>query len=255
MNSVDFIVLGVLGFYFWRGWAKGLFRSLLGPVALVVCFVYSYIYFQRTNNFVVSLVICVLGPIFLNIIFIGLFAILKKAKKKTDEKDPDELRNRLFGGLINVLWIGFLLFLSLSFFAMIPIKVPGLENARKAVVESKSISFISGVMGDRMAFLRKDTEPIDVEVDQSYLPKLQKTSEYAQLMGDERVKVLFEDSKTLEMIQNKDVMGLMSDPKVLEIMQDPELIQKFLKLNQKMVQINQSQEEVKGHGDDIHENY
>lgn len=256
MNSVDYIFLGIAVFYFWRGWAKGLLRSLLEPAAFILCVVYAYFYYQRTQNFMISAGIGILGPIVLNLFFMLLFAVLNKALKQDDKKEhPLQMMNRFFGGLFSLSWVVFFMGLTVVLFTMIPVRISVLEGLRKSVMASKSMEGIKFLAGDRFSFLQKETQPVDLANGQNYADALQKTPEYKELIKDDRVKAVFTDPETMERIQNKDFVGLFNDPKIQQLMQDPELIQKFFKLNQVLLELNGSQGERSQNADDIYKNH
>lgn len=256
MNIVDYIFLGFLVFYFWRGWSKGLFRSILGPVALFVCVGYAYFYYQRTHNFLLSLGIGLLGPLVINIAAIFLLMIFKKADgKKEEDDDPHEVKKRFFGGVLNASWMMFLMLVSMISLAMVPFKMPGFEELRKVIVESSTMMLVSAIAGDRLPILKKGELPIDIANDPFYFKKLQNLPEYTQLMENPRVKNVLSNEKVKKMIEDKDIVGLLSSPKMHEIMQDPKLIQEFLKINQKIGKMKQESIERNANVDDIHENY
>lgn len=236
MNIVDYIVFGLFGFYFWRGYSKGLFRSILGPVSLALSAGYSYFYFQRTNNVLVSIGICIFGPLVLSMALAVFFAIFKKADGAVErKKNPHEFQHRLLGGMINVSWMGFLVLLSLFLFLLIPVKMPGLESARQSIMQSKIFDL---ALAQRMPFVASGFEPVDLDGDREYLSALEKTAEYDDLMKDPRVRQLFANEGIRTKIENKDIAGLFNEPDIQEMMRDPALIQKFLNINKKMIEVN-----------------
>lgn len=240
MNTADFVIITFFVFYFWRGWVKGFLRSVFGPVALMVCFFYSYFYFQKTHNFGISALICILGPFILNIILGAVLAIFHKGKDEKEEESAASVLNRLSGGLLNVLWMGALILVTVCFFLMIPIRISALESLRESLIKSRTVRIVANVSGDSLPFLREDVQPVDIQEARFHFKQIQKTAEFKKLMEDERVKKLFADPQTARKIQSQDILGLLNDPRIQEVLQDPRLIREFLAVNKKMVQINQN---------------
>lgn len=237
MTLVDSVIIGVLVFYFWRGWSKGFFRSLLGPLTLAMALGYAFFYFQRTQNFLISIGICVLGPLVLSLALQAVYVLFKQAGHEPGRQQAShELQDRMLGGLVNMVWMGCMILLCLAMFVSIPLKMPFLEEARRAVLSSRIFDM---VLAHRLPFLSKDFRPVDLEGDRAYMDTLQKSPEYQQLMNDPKTKTLFSDPQIQEKIENRDVAGLLSDPLVQEVMKDPQLIQKFLAVNQRMIEANQ----------------
>lgn len=246
MNQLDYIILGVLLFAFWRGWSKGLVRSLLGPLALGVCVVYAYWYYQRSGNVIISIGITILGPMVVYILFLLLHTILKKAAgSDRDEETPLEIIGRLCGALLSMTWMIFSVGLSLVVFMMIPLQIPVITSARQVVAGSGSMRVIQAVMGRRLISLRNDgkiTAAASKE-NRSVMVQLEQTAEYTALMQDARIKALLDDPDVMAKIKNKDFISLMQDPKLHSLMQDGELIKKILSLNQKMMALEQTQDQ------------
>lgn len=257
MNEVDFIVLGLAVFTFWRGWAKGLLRSLLGPVILAGCLGYAYVHYVRTRDILLSLGISILGPIVLNIVFWLLFAVFGKMRRREENEEGGffEASGRMSGGVISMIWTVSIVMACLVFFMVIPVRMPGLEKARTLVSESGGILLVKAALGDRLQFLRKDVQPLDLKNNQVSAQRLQESFEYTALMEDDRVRDVFSDPETVKKIQDKDVAGLMKDPKIQALMQDPALVRKFFRFNQAMIRMSQDETERREHVDDLHKNY
>ncbi|MEW5895528.1 MAG: CvpA family protein [Candidatus Omnitrophota bacterium] len=255
LNFIDFALLGAIAFYFWRGWSKGFILSLVGPVSLILCFLYGFFYFKSTSNFLVGLLICLLGPMAINMIVSGLIATIKKAGKSDNKggKEESEFLGRLAGGIFNIAWISLILFIMVIIISMIPFKIPGLANLGTAVKNSAVFSIISSGMGDRFSFLKKGVQPIDLEKAENYFPELKETSEYLDLMKDDRVKDLMNDPSIIKKIEEKDFVALLNNPKIQAIMNDPQLLRKFLILNKKMIEINGNTNKGEDNADDIYQ--
>lgn len=238
MNIIDYVILVFLVFYFWRGWSKGLLKSLLKPIVLIGCIGYAYFYFLRTQNFILSLGIAILGPIVFNVVFTLLVALLKKAdKKEDDQRVALEAWDRFLGGVFSVCWGMFWVLMPLVSVAAIPFKIPGFEPVRQAIVASKTIAAIDTATGSKLPLVGKNAQLIDLRHDQEYLQRLRESPEYQQLIKDPRVEELAANDGIKEMIDNGDIAGLLQSPQMKEVLNDPKLIQQFLKLNQQLTQM------------------
>lgn len=229
----------------WRGWIQGLLRSLFGLLALGACAFYGYLYYQRMHNFLLSFVIFAFGPIILNTLFAWFCRNFLEGGRNAegqfsgaDRRDPLTVESHFLGALLNGIWGAFLVGVFVYLFLMIPVKVPIINEIQKEMKRSYSVGMMSDILGEKVFFLNEEYEPLDMKEDEGYLPQLKEIEEYEELMQDQQVRALFEDRETLEKIHNQDIMGLFSDERVQKIMTDPELIQKFLRLNQKMQEIN-----------------
>jgi len=237
MTLVDGIIAVILLFYFWRGWSKGFFRSLLGPLTLAMAWGYAFFYFQKTHNSLVSIGICILGPLVLSLVLQAVYFFCKQSSHDSGQhQKPHEFQDRMLGGIVNMVWMGCMILLCLVMFVSVPVKMPFLEESRRSVLESRTFDM---VLAHRLPFLAKDFRPVDLDGNREYMPALQASPEYQQLMKDPRAQRLFSDPQTRAKIENKDFAGLLADPLVQEIMRDPQLIQKFLAVNQKMIEVNQ----------------
>ena len=66
--ALDLVVLLLLLFYAYRGWRKGILRSLIGPVSLIICGLIGIIHYDLNKNMITSLSIAIGGTFVLTII-------------------------------------------------------------------------------------------------------------------------------------------------------------------------------------------
>ena len=254
MNGLDYILSGLILFSFWRGWVKGILRTLLGPFIFFLCVVYAYLYYQRTKNFLLSLGIGLAGPIVLNVIVWMFFAVFNKGPRSRDKdktKHPFDVLNRFAGGIFSACWTVLVIGSGLIFFAVIPIRIPGLEGVRRLVTSSESFSMIRSSTEKYISFPPENVVPVDLENNQEYVQRMQETPEYQDLMRDQRVKAVSDDPRIREKVQSKDIVGLFYEPRIQELMKDPNLIRKFFDFHRSMQELNQGPEQGAHHEDDI----
>lgn len=170
LTTTDYIVLIVVGLSALHGWSRGFLRSLLGPFSLILGSIFSFFYFQRTHNLFLSLLLCVLGPLLLNI----LFALFLGGKKTTSEDQPISSNSRALGALFNVSWNAGLLILFLFCILMIPANVFGLTKIQDDIRRSVAFGEMTKVLSNpKIQEISQDKELIKkfLDLESSILQK------------------------------------------------------------------------------------
>jgi hypothetical protein len=233
MMLTDKIIFVAAIILFWRGWSKGILRTIFGPLALIVCSVVSYSYYLFSRDIIVAAAIGIVAPIVLNIIFSILLNLLSNDKEKNTS-----LIGRVIAALLNMLWGGFIIAVILFTILMIPFELPSLIKAKQDIEQSASYSVIKPAVDK----LLKDhhVQPIDPAKiaalsDPKKLEEVEKTAEYQALINDARIQSLLTDPVITDLVERKEIAQLMKNPKILELTRDPELLKKFLALYSKML--------------------
>jgi hypothetical protein len=256
MNGLDYTVAALLLFSFWRGWAKGIFRSLIGPLSLFGCLMGAWWYYQQTGSVMPSLAIAILGPLSLNIFFWVLFLILQEEKQGNVKRVRlGEILSRLCGGIFHCVWTSVCLGLVMVFFMTIPFRFPFLDGPRDLVLGSKSLAALKAVMGSRGELLGRQRPLVEMDDVPAHMEGLKETPEYLELMEDERVREVFSDPEIREMVQNGDFTGLFANARVQEIMSDPQLMIKFFRFQQVFYDADPEAAEGGGDAHDIHKDH
>ncbi len=260
MNSVDVGIAVVLAFCFWKGWSKGIARSLMGPVSLVICFFYGYAYYARTHNYLISLVIWIAGPVIVTSLFSFSLWMFNRFKVVVDQESENRLggMSRLLGGVFSDLWIMAIAGVAFVLIAFVPMELSVLGKVRGTILDSRTFGLFADTFGDWIPVLKSPrTMEGLLSTDQARLKNLEHTQEYQDVVTDPRLQFLMSDADIREKIDNKDFMALLNDERIQQIMQNPELVQKFLKLNQKMILQGRASGPGEGeiHADDLYENH
>jgi len=239
-TTTDLVVLLLLIFFTYRGWRKGLLRSLIGPVSLVICGMIAMIHYDLNKNLVTSLTIAIIGSVVLSIVAMIVLSLMRLTVDK-EYRDYIFWGSRLLGSIFNLIWKGAIISSILLSLAMLPTHIFGLHKLHTDVVESVSYSVAHRLIS-KIKPAKEAAETLDLLNDSHYLDKLSSTDEYEKLMKDEKIQELRNDPEVAEMMDNKDIAGLMSNPKIIELLQDDEFMLKINELSRKAYQQKQEEE-------------
>lgn len=242
MTNTDKIIFFFAIFLFWRGWSKGFLQTVLGPVALIIATLLSYIYYIIYHNMIIAIAIGTIGPIILSIIFSMTIGTLLLA---ADKKNISVLSHFL-GATINTIWGEFLLVTGILLILFIPLKIPLVQSIQNDIQRSWSYlqvkTRIDEVFDQDVAGVL-DPSKLAVLTDEKGLEHLGKTKEFQEIMNDPLIQDLLNDPQTTQAIEQKDIGKLMQSPKFIAITKNPELLKKFLALYGTILQPVQSKKE------------
>lgn len=227
----DGLILIVMLFSFWRGWQKGLLRTLLGPLSLFVGTIASYLYYSYKHDFLISILIGLLGPIVLNIILSVLLSIWNKT---VDRNQKATNFSRAGGGFLNLFWTSGLVVLVLILLAMLPPHVFGLDKFKADLNRSISYSLVQQFIQDKVPPQNKMENTLNV-FNPGQLKTIKDTKEYKTLMEDKKVQAILSNEETMKQIQRKDFAKLLSNAEFLKIFQDEQLMKKIMDLNMRVL--------------------
>jgi hypothetical protein len=239
-SYIDILLLLSFAVFFIRGWQKGLFLSILGPISLIIGCVLAYINFQTTQNILTSMLISLIAPVGLNL---GLTMFIKIWQTPKDDKKSSFSINRLLGGLLGVIWSGGMLIVTLILIGVTP-PWGAMKNFKEVLDQSKIYSFI------QTKFVKKETaSALDIQTtlqilqDPQKLEELQSTEEFQAFIEDPKILALLTSEESIQQMQKKDMMGLLQNKQLMEILQDKKTLAKFMALHQKMLEQQQTLEE------------
>lgn len=236
----DYIIVGALFYFFFRGWNKGFLKTLIGPIALIISGFTGYTHYQKTQDMNTALLICIAGPIIISILLSFSITLWRKAAKSDT---PPSLTSALLGSSFSILWSGSYLALFLILIGMVPIRAAWFEKIQEDVTLSKSYSFIRNWADDKIPIVSFDVKKvIRILQDPAKLEQFESTEEFQNLMEDDQLKGLFSDKEISEQIQNKNYSRLLSNPKMQAIFQDKELLKKIFAFN-KMIMEESSEDD------------
>lgn len=240
MNMVDKIIFFSAVLLFWRGWGKGFLQTILGPVALIIGTILSFVYYFIFHNLLIAAAIGIIIPIILSIIFSMTLGVIFLGQ---DKKHISTI-SRFCGGIINTVWGEFLFFMALFLIILIPLHLPLIESAQKDIKGSNSYTFLNSIVKKEFNFDIKSTlDPTQFKAltDPKALDRLSQTSEFQNLLADPLVQNLLNDPEADKAIESKDIGKLIQNPHFIAITKDPDLLKKFLSLYGTILDTNTSE--------------
>lgn len=235
MSSItDSIVLVLTLYFLYRGWSRGLLRTLVGPIALIVGCLGAFIYYAQTHNIIVAFIISIVAPLILNIFFSLTLAVWHKMTKTENPISP---ASRAFGAGLCALWGDINTLLIIVLIAMIPSNASWIESVRQDIFNSGTYSLV-----DQWTKHLVPKKSIDIRAvsqvlkDPNQMQRLQSSAEYKAVWEDKTVQKLLTDEEIMRDIQDKNFAKLMANPKMQAVMKDPELIKKILDMNVRMME-------------------
>jgi len=232
----DLIMLGALFFFFIRGWRKGLLKTSLAPIALIVGCLLGYLHYQQTQDIAISLSICVLSPFALRILATLILALWDKAVNKGV---PLSFSSKVLGSILGILWSGSYLVMLLITIGFIPLRAEWFAKIQKDVLASKSYTAVHQYMDKKTPSISSGIDNIAAIIENpSKLQRFQSTKEFETLIEDNTLKEIFADEELVEQIQKKDYGNLLTNPKIQSIMQDGQLLEKIFAMNRKIIEEN-----------------
>lgn len=230
----DYIALGALFYFFLNGWHKGILRTLLGPISLVIGCSIAFIYYHQTRNIATSLLICALSPFALKIL---ISLILKIWGKFTDKDTLLSVPSKLLGSIFSVLWSGSYLGLLIILIGLIPLQLGWFEKIQNDVIASKSHGIIHQLIGNKVPIASGSVKNLTaIFEDPAKLQRLRSTKEFKTFMEDDDLKKIFSDEETIEQIGNKEYGKLLANPKIQSMFQNEQLLKKIFALNKKIIE-------------------
>jgi len=228
LAMVDLIVLGIAAFLALRGWSKGLMRTIIGPLSLMIAIGGAIAYFNHTHNILYSTLITLFGPIVIAII---LSIIVKIWSGTAGGNAPLAWPSRLTGSIFNLCWGGFFVGLFLVFLATLPLNIPGINNIKEKVATSHSYALVNRLFNNKIPYVRDVQDLLETSQDSKRLKEIQKTPEFEAIYRDDKIQDMLSDEKTAEQIKNQDMMKLLANPKMRSLLQDEELMKKIMELH------------------------
>lgn len=232
LTTTDYIVLIVVGLSALHGWSQGFLRSILGPVALVLCSFLAFLYFQTTHNLFGALLFGTLGPILLNV----LFALLLGGKKTNPDDQPISSNSRALGALFNLSWNTGLLILFLFCILLIPANAFGLTKIHSDINRSATISLLNKLLPKHLPPVEHFQKTLNVLKDPKERGAIESSAEYKAIAQDQKIKNILTDQNLIEQIRRGEMAKVLSNPKIQELSHDKELIKKFLDLESSVLQ-------------------
>jgi len=205
MAVTDLVTLFLSIFLLIRGASRGFMNSLLGPFSIIATTIISIIYYQKTQELIISLIIGLAGPLLLS--FLLRFLLKSWAAATQTDSKPDFL-SRLGGAALTLSWGWVFIIFTLILLAMLPPWGATWTTARHDVIRSRSYAAVKPWQDIFFAASQKDA-----------------SAAAKSLARDPRFQKVLHDPETQKEIQAHDVIKLLNNPKIIgltkQIMNDP----------------------------------
>jgi len=220
MAVTDIIISFISIFLLSLGTSRGFMRSLLGPFSIIVTTIISIIYYQITQNIMISLGIGLIGPMLLTFL---LKFLLKTWAKATNNDIKLSSLSRLGGSILTLLWGWVFIVLTLILLAVLPPWTEALTAIHNDVIKSMSYSIAKPWKENFYG-----ASPSDAK----------------SLAQDPRFQKVLQDPEIQEEINAHDIVKLMSNPKMInltkQIMSDPATMKKVMAVYSSQTQSSKS---------------
>jgi competence protein ComGC len=214
MTITDTLTLTCFCFLIWRGYSRGFLASLLGPLALIIGSIVSFVYYAWTKNMLVSLCIGLFLPILLAWIFRSSLCTWNQF---TNADKKLNTLSRISGACLSLTWGMAILIITVLLLAM----MPPINKPIKLVFNDIHTSQLYRLI-----------KPFDA----SAIDKTTAQDNMKQLSEDKRIQDIINDPQVVDAINRKDYASLINNPKITALMQDPELLKKMLSIYKEMGQ-------------------
>ena len=235
MSSItDSIVLALTLYFLYRGWSRGLLRTLVGPTALLVGCLGAFIYYAQSHNIIVAFIISIVAPLILNIFFSLALAVWHKMTKTENPISP---ASRAWGAGLCALCGDINILLIIVLIALVPINAFWIERIRQDIFNSVTYSLVNQwtrhLVPEKSIDIRAVSRALK---DPDQIQRLQSSAEYQAVREDKTLQKLLADEEIMRDIQDKNFAKLLANPKMQTMMKNPELIKKILDMNVKMME-------------------
>lgn len=233
INIFDIIYFLLLGFFFFRGWKKGFFHSLVGPACLAFWFIIGVMNYDLNDNIIKSVMITIIGSFF-SALLIHFLLFLGHRSVQTPHRDYVFIVSRLLGGILNMGWNGLLAAFIAIILSLMPTNFLGLGNAQKAI--EKSISYTKFYKHLICPFpgIRNLLITISVFKNHKILEDYKDTYEYKQVFSHPKIQMLVQNLPLMKKFYSQDAFFLLGNADVRSILSDDDLIFKISNLGKRI---------------------
>lgn len=232
-TSTDKILLALLVVFFLQGWRCGILRSLIGPFSFFACAFFAVLFFDLTNNIIVTSLIVLGGGFMLSMllncaIMIGRFTINKEFLGKIF------LGSRILGGITNLVWQGMTTILIVVILTLIPTGVARVDKIQKDVMESKTYACFTRHIVPAVPALKDGLSSLSLFKNPEKIQTMASAEEYQIFWEDQKVQELVNDPEIQELIDKKDIVHLAAHPKLRTLLANEDAMIKFTKFSKKV---------------------
>jgi uncharacterized membrane protein required for colicin V production len=220
MTVTDFITFFLSALFLLRGASRGFMKSLMVPLSIIVAMIISIIYYQITEDIIISSLIGLIGPLFINLL---LKFLLKTWATATNTDIKPTFVSRLGGSILTLTWGWVFIIFTLILLAVLPPWGKPLTAIQNDVTKSASYC-IAKPFGESIFSVSRKNIPATSNAALSAEAKL--------LAADPRFHMVLQDPDIQKEIEAHDLVKLMSNPKMIyltqQIMSDPATMKKVM---------------------------
>ena len=232
-SLVDIIIAVWFLFLLSSGWRKGLLRTLVGPLSLIISAASCSFYFQETHNFIGVIAGMFLGPV---VVSMALSLLISLWHININKGVPPEFFSRLSGSVCNLFWGAGIAVSTLLAVAIIPAGSPRISALKTRVTSSYAYKLTEALVKDKIPLIEQAETVIKTSQNPQEMAKFQSQPEFLALYYDRKIQKLLSDKETLDQIQNRNIKSLFSNPTFLALWQDPELLTKMMELSKRIAE-------------------
>ncbi len=232
INWTDIVVIIVLGILVGNGAYQGFLRSMVGPACLLVATAIGYSAYLTTHQPAVGIFIAFLGPILLTW---GANSYIRA--KYGDQPMHLTFLSQFSGAVVNVLWGGTILCLTLLIITLLPYDQAGLKAIKNDMNASITYGTLEKIVVKKQEKKKDSPESCmsgTCSMSPDDLEALWDDKDIQDLLNDPRIQKIINDPTLRETIQKKDIASLLGHPALMELAQDPSLMAKFFKVYPKI---------------------
>ncbi|HSV43670.1 MAG TPA: hypothetical protein VLJ10_03860 [Candidatus Bathyarchaeia archaeon] len=231
MQNFDIFYLCILAFFFWRGWTKGILRSIIAPACLLFWMIIGIINYDLNENILEASLITLAGTFFSTLIIHAIFFIGKFTVKKENRSyvfGP----SRLTGAAINTLWNGLILGALIILITLLPNQFLGLAPIQAAIEKSVTYTELCQRLIDPFPVINNIYLTISVFKDYKTLGQYTQTREYQEVFSHPQVLAITDNNELMKKFYRRDGISLLNDPRIQSLLKNEDLMKKLSTLAQ-----------------------
>ena len=223
----DIFVLLCVIYFAIKGWNKGIWRSLMGPLSFLISFVLSQFFFRRVPDLMTSILILMIGPL----VFSVLFAIIIHFWEThvTLKEDPSTI-SRWLGGFWGIVWGMTVVMISLTALAIFSKHIFRSSIINDNIAHSYSYPYVEKFIKNKFPIVSGLESLMIISQDPEQFRDLQTNPQFRSVYRHPKIQEMITDKKTTQQIQRKDLIKLLENPKIIDIWRDEELMRQIMGL-------------------------
>lgn len=229
MLLLDKIIIVLLCLFFLTGWLRGFLKSLIGPASFLFCFISAVIFYDLNRNILMATFIATIGTIALTITLnILLMASLTTVNKEFRGKAF--LVSRILGSVINILWQGNIMFVTIILLSALPIHNEKFVTLQNQAAESKILAHYYQRMIYPDNRLTAITTSLAMMRDPQKMQIIASTPEFAAFYADPKVQDFVNDPQVMSAMETQNSLKLIQSASLRALVTDDTAMYQFTRL-------------------------